>query len=302
MLTNRREFLTAGAAAICASGSLAAAAVAEEKPQPTGLERQIGITMSSVSRLANDKGKLNYTIFDWIKMVREDLDMTVIDLNSGAVTSLEPAYLEKVRAAAADAGVHLTNMKINRGDVNIGSADPETRKIAIAECKRWIDGSAKLGLRWARPLPFKEKPDWDTYVSAYQELCDYANERNVQMLLENYGWISADADTAPNLIKAIGRNIAPCPDTGNWDSKELRYEGLAKMFPGAVSCDFKAGKLGPQGEHPPYDLKRCFTIGWESGFRGPWCLEHAHTDQKTLFGELSMLRDMLRTWMAEQSS
>ena len=74
------------------------------------------------------------------------------------------------------------------------------------------------------------------------------------------------------LLEDVGRNIAACPDTGNWVSNEVRYKGLALTFPKAVTCDFKARELGPEGQHAAYDLKRCFTIGWEAGFRGPWCL------------------------------
>ena len=29
-----------------------------------------------------------------------------------------------------------------------------------------------------------------------------------------------------------------------------------------------ARQLGPNGEHELYDLKRCFSIGWQAGFRG----------------------------------
>ncbi len=302
MFATRREFLTAGAAAVCAGPALVTHAADKAEPKPSGLEQQVGITMSSVSRLANAEGRLRYSLFDWIKLVRNELDMTVIDLNSSAVASLEPGYLEKVRTAAADAGVQLTNMKINRGDVDIGHDDPAIRAKALTECKRWIDGSSTLGLRWARPLPFKHQPDWATYVASYRELADYAAERNVQMLIENYGWISASVETMPKLLKAIGKNVAACPDTGNWDSPDLRYEGLTKMFPAAVSCDFKAGKLDDDGEHRSYDLERCFSIGWKSGFRGPWCLEHANVDQTTLFRELSLLRDLLRGWMIKHTS
>ena len=81
------------------------------------------------------------------------------------------------------------------------------------------------------------------------------------MLVENFGWMQSDPDSAVKLVKAVGHNVAACPDSGNWNNNDIRYEGLAKTFPIAVTCDFKARKLGPNGEHPLYDLKRCFTIG-----------------------------------------
>jgi hypothetical protein len=255
--------------------------------------------MSSVARLATDSGPLRYSLVDWPKILRDELDMTILDLNSSVVESHEPAYLDRVRKAADDAGCVMTNLKINRNDVDIGNADPAVRAAAIVECKRWLDTAGRLGLRWARPLPLKNKPDYDGFIAAYRELADYAAERGVQMIVENYGWMDSDADTVPKLLKDVGKNVAPAPDTGNWANDEVRYAGLAKMFPTAVTCDFKAGNLGPNGEHAAWDLKRCFDIAWQAGFRGPWCLEHAHTDRNELFRELGLLRDMLRKWMAE---
>jgi hypothetical protein len=168
----------------------------------------------------------------------------------------------------------------------------------MAEYKRALDAAARLKLRWTRPLPTKARPHLPTYVAGFRELADYANERGIQMLVENYGWMQADAESMPQLIEEVGRKVAACPDTGNWSSDEVRYAGLAKVFPLAVTCDFKARELGPEGEHTAYDLQKCFQVGWDAAFRGPWCLEHAHRDRKQLFRELVLLRDLLRKWMA----
>lgn len=300
MTLTRRGFLACGLAG-AALPRLATAQPTASK-SPATLQRQIGATMSSFARIERDGKPLKYTMLEWPKIFRDELDMRVLDLNSGVITSHEPAYLEQVRKAADDAGCVLTNMKINRADVDIGNADAAVRAAAVQVCKQWIDTSSRLGLRWARPLPLQEKPDYAGYLAAYRELAEYAAERKVEMLVENYGWLGDDAEASPKLIADVGKNIAAGPDTGNWASNEVRYAGLAKMFPLAKTCDFKAGKLGADGEHTSWDLKRAFTIGWDAGFRGPWCLEHANTDRATLFRELGLLRDMLRKWMAERDA
>ena len=112
--------------------------------------------------------------------------------------------------------------------------------------------------------------------------------------------MESDTQSVPKLIKAIDRGVVSTPDTGNWANNDLRYDGLKAAFASAVSCDFKARQLGPNGEHALYDLKRCFDVGWDTGFRGPWCLEHAHPDRAKLFAELTLLRDMLRRWTTER--
>jgi hypothetical protein len=104
-------------------------------------------------------------------------------------------------------------------------------------------------------------------------------------------------DAIPTLIDKVGEGLAASPDIGNWND-DNRYEGLAKAFPHAVTCDFKARELGEDGSHRLYNLERCFRIGWDAGFRGPWCFEHTHADLNHLLRDLALLRDMVRGWMA----
>jgi hypothetical protein len=294
---DRRSFLL-GSAALAAC----AACRAEEGGdlQQVNLAREVGITTSSLSgHIAGSPGRDKITLLELPHVLHEQLDMRVIDLNTSTLASTEPKYLDRVRVAADKAGCVLTNLKMNQHGLDMNSPDEKIRRHALKVYKRSIDAAARLGCRWARPLPQQPKPDMRIHVASYRELAEYAAERGVQMLVENYGWMSSDPASVPRLIEAIDRDVAASPDTGNWTSDEVRYAGLAKAFPLAVTCDFKARELGPEGQHAKYDLKRCFEVGWSAGFRGPWCLEHANRDRETLFRELALLRDMLRGWMAQ---
>jgi len=299
MNITRRSFLASTATAACLPLTSIVHS-AEKRPQPWALE--VGITTSSLSgHLAAKPKKKQFSLLELPKIMREELDMKVIDLNTSAFKSYDRKYLDQIRAAADKAGCVMINLKMNQSGLDMNNRDPLIRKKALDEYKRSIDAASHLGLKWARPLPLVPKPDMEIHVASYRELADYGAERNVEMLVENYGWMQADPKSVVKLVNAIGKNVSACPDTGNWDSKELRYAGLAETFPIATTCDFKARTLGPNGEHTLYDLKRCFEIGWEAGFRGPWCLEHANANRKTLFRELGQLRDMLRKWMKEAS-
>lgn len=291
MKLTRRQFGQGIAAAIAATEFPAQAAT------PDDLVDEVGITSSSLSGhlVAKPTGN-QFSMLELPRVMRDELDMRVIDLNTSSLASTDAAYLDQCREAAEKAGCVFTNLKLNQRNVDMNSADEATRRKAIEIYKTSINTAARLGCRWARPLPLPELPDMKLHVASYQELADYAAERKIEMLVENYGWMQGDPDSVIKLVRAIGRNVAPCPDTGNWNDNETRYAGLAKTFPTAVTCDYKARALGPNGEHELYDLKRCFDIGRKAGFRGPWCLEHANRDRKTLFRELSMLRDMLREW------
>ena len=142
-MISRRHFLAKGAAAVLASQQgTVIAAPSGRRAAP--LAREVGVTMSSFARLVTEAGPEKFTMLEWPRILRDELDMRVIDLNSGVITSLEPAYLESVRKAADDAGAILTNIKINRSDIDFSSIDEAVRTKALAECKRWIEASGRL--------------------------------------------------------------------------------------------------------------------------------------------------------------
>ncbi|QDV52717.1 Xylose isomerase-like TIM barrel [Gimesia fumaroli] len=303
MKISRREFFNSSSRALIVSclGTVSLKAASKPKPQTVNpLDKALGITTSSFSgHMAAQALKGKITLLELPRILRNELGMKVIDLNTSTLAATDKKYLDQVRAAADKAGCVLTNLKMNQRNLDMNSPDEATRTKALTTYKKSIDVASHLGLKWARPLPLVKRPDMKIHIASYRELCDYGAERNVQLLVENYGWMQDDPASVVKLVEAIGHNVAACPDTGNWDSDSIRYAGLEQTFPISVTCDFKARNLGPQGEHPLYDLKRCFEIGWNAGFRGPWCFEHANKDRKALFRELTLLREMLEGWMKD---
>lgn len=303
MKISRRRFICSSSVAALAVPALRNNSIVrgDEKNQTSkSLEEGMGVTTSSFAyQISAKPAKGKITLLELPHILRNELGMRIIDLNTSTLAATDKAYLDQVRAAADKAGCVLTNLKMNQRNLDMNSTDAAVRRKALDVYKKSIDVASHLGLKWARPLPLVKRPDMKIHVASYRELCEYGVERDVQLLVENYGWMQNDPTSVVKLVKAIGNNVAACPDTGNWDSKKLRYAGLKATFPIAVTCDFKARTMGPQGEHPLYDLRRCFEIGWNVGFRGPWCFEHAHKDQKILFRDLGKLREMLQGWMKE---
>jgi len=261
-----------------------------------------GVTTGSFQRNLSPtpvEGKLY--LLDLPKILRDELGMQVLDVMTASFPSMEPAYLDEFRTRADKAGCVITNLKMNQPGVDIGSHRFDERKRAIGIYKQSIDAAERLGCRWVRPLPQSELPSWDRYVDSYHELIEYAAPKGISLLVENYGWMKGKPDAIPGLIQAVGAGLAAAPDIGNW-TDDARYTGLAKAFPLAVTCDFKAFALDAEGKHAAYDLKRCFQIGWEAGFRGPWCIEHFHNSLSELFKEMIKLREMIEAWTKELSA
>ena len=265
------------------------------------LAGKLGIVTASLSsHISATPTKDKFTLLELPAVLKEELDLDVVDFNTMNFPSFEPAYLEKLRGAVEKSTCVATNLKMNQR-VNMDSADPSERAEAMRVYKESIVAAQILGLKWVRPLPRSDSPDPDRHVSSFTELIDFAGERGITLLIENFGWMMDDPNSVVHLADQIGRErVAIGPDTGNWINNEVRYKGLQKTFPGAVTCDFKAKTMGPNGEHAAYDLKKCFEIGWSSGFRGPWNFEHGHRDRQRAFREIGLLRDWMRFWFKEQ--
>jgi hypothetical protein len=298
---SRRQFLaTASAAALACSP---VTAFGKSDAPLASLKNEVGVTTSSFSRhLVATPGSRQFSMLELPNIMRDELDMRVIDLNTSSLGATSGAWLDKVKTAVEKAGCGMINLKMNQKGLDMNSPDRDIRNKALDTYKRSIDAASHLGIPWARPLPLKQTPDMKIDVASYRELADYGAERNVRLLVENYLWMESDPQSVVKLIKAIDRDVAACPDTGNWANNETRYAGLAASFPLAGTCDFKARTLSKTGEHKLYDLKRCFSIGHAAGFRGPWCLEHANPDRDVLFRELTMLRGMLHRWTKEATT
>jgi len=267
---------------------------------------EVGVTTSSFFRQMT-KGATDryFDLFDLPKVMRDELGMKIIDLNTGTLETHDPAQLDRFRRALDDAGCAATNLKINMTrlgikvlDLPIEHPDPSTRAKAIEGYREWIAAARRIGARWVRPFLGEKRPDPAVLTESLGKLADMAEPLGVTIVLENGGWIQGDPEAIPRLVKALRGRIAATPDTGAW-AKEVREAGLAGAFPHAVSCDFKVGRLGPKGEHPAYDLRRGFELGWQAGFRGPWCIEHNGETTKDLFRELAWIRDQLKLWMRE---
>jgi len=288
---DRRKFLSTSLV-VAAAPALGATASVE-------FEREVGVVAATLAAHMDHRVKGGLKLNDLPRIIRQELGMRLIDMNTMNFVSLTPRVAESFRAAAERESCVLTNLKLNQRNLDLGSDDAERRAHALKEYHRSVDAAALMGMRWVRPLPQPQQGNRKHLIAGLRWLDDYAQEKKIRVLIENFGWMQNDPNSVVNLIRDVDRDLPASPDTGNWSNNEVRYPGLTKTFPLAATCDFKAKTLGPNGEHTAYDLEKCFRIGWEAGFRGPWCIEHGNRDLKKLYLELCQVKAMLARWMRE---
>ncbi len=291
---NRRQFLHATAAAL-SSSALGGANVFAAQSERRSLAGEIGITT----------GGLNYQrenrildAFSLPKFVQDELGMSLIDLNTRWLKSFDKSYVQRVRESAEKANCFFTNLKVNHQFGNLYSQTADERQAAMTNARNLVEAANTLGCRWVRfQVPKFDNSDSNSQLVAHRDLALFAELRGIELLVENGGWLKSDAESIRRVVATIGQNVAPCPDTGNWND-DIRYEALERSFPGAASCDFKVFDLDANYRHEKYDIRRCFEIGWQAGFRGPWAIEHWNEDLQSFARESVYLRDQLQKWMA----
>jgi sugar phosphate isomerase/epimerase len=290
-MISRRNF-----AKVTAAVALTPTAMATAGTRPS-LERVVGITTGGLNHQRENK---MLDVMSLPRFLRDELGMQLIDLNTRWLTAFDDQYIGKVRENAEKAGCYFSNLKVNHRYGSLTTGEPAGRRKAMEHSQKLVRVAQRLGARWMRfSFPKTSASAKPAAVQPYRELAIYAEERGVQLLVENGGWLKSDPDGIPRMVKLIGRNLAPAPDTGNWDD-DSRWEGLKKAFPGAVTCDFKVFELNDQRQHERYDIRRCFDIGWQAGFRGPWAIEHWNDDSKKYARDTGYLRDQLVKWMKEK--
>ena len=152
---------------------------------------------------------------------------------------------------------NLLIMVDNEGDL----ADPDEAKRdeAVELHKKWVDAAAALGCHSIRVNTFgTNDPDefgMRQWFDGLIKLSTYAATKNINVLCENHGWLSSDADKLMKALEAVNMdNCGTLPDFGNWCIKRKdgekwgdceeeypdKYKGIELLMPLAKAVSAKS--------------------------------------------------------------
>lgn len=128
------------------------------------------------------------TVFEWIEMAA-GLPVDGLEMYSGFLTTLEPAYLARVREAIERRNLTMPMLCCSP---DFTWPDPAERQREIETEKRMIDTTAALGGQFCRVLSGQRRPDvsrtdgvkW--VAECLTELTAYAATKKVTLALENH--------------------------------------------------------------------------------------------------------------------
>lgn len=128
------------------------------------------------------------TVFEWIEMAA-DLPIDGLEMYDGFFTSLDEAYLAKVRAAIERHGFAMPMLCCSP---DFTKPDADERRVEIERQKRMIAVTAQLGGGFCRVLSGQRRPEVSRQqgitrvVECIRELLEAAEKHNVVLAIENH--------------------------------------------------------------------------------------------------------------------
>ena len=185
------------------------------------------------------------------------------------VANRDKSWLGEFRAALADAGVTLTTLLIDDGDIS----HPADHKRDRDWTARWIDDAAILGAKSARVIAGKQKPSPEALalsVEGLRELARRGNAQGVRVITENWFDLLSTPVEVDHVLDKVGNELGLLADFGNWKGPS-KYADLTAILPRAEDTHAKASFSGPDAMDSE-DYGKCVAIAMASGYDGPYTL------------------------------
>lgn len=196
----------------------------------------------------------------------------------------------------------------DEGDLAV--EDSVVRNKAVENHKKWVDAANFLGCSSIRVNLFGgDDPEvWkNASADALKKLSTYAKDKNVNILVENHGYLSSNADLLAEVMKQVNMdNCGTLPDFGNfclkreggarWEADCVeeypRYEGVRKMMPFAKAVSAKSYSFDKEGWEELIDYKKMLQIIKNAGYHDYVGIEYEGTGLSPEEG-INATRDLL---------
>ncbi len=266
MIQTRRRFLSTPLAA--------AAAAAAQSPKDD-------ISLASWSLVRSFRaGK--WKNLDLPRILREELGINGLEYVNTFFENPTMRYLQQLKQNCTDHGVTSVLIMVD-GEGDTAALDRRERMQAAVAHRKWVDIAHYLGCHAIRCNMRGGRKEWkqdadlvSRAAEAFQDLLDYSEDSGLNIVIENHGGASSDADLLAALMKKVGNpRFGTLPDFGNFNEGDDRYEATRKLMPYALGVSVKAAWTPPD-MHSAWDLKRLIEIARQSGYHGFWGIESSY--------------------------
>lgn len=266
----------------------AAELVAEEESKP---EIKMSLAQWSIHKMILEEGVDPYTFaekanewgFQGLEYVSQlyNKELQAADFSEEAMNS----WVEKSKAESDKYGLkNLLIMVDGQGDIAL--PDEAERTKAVENHYKWVDAAAALGCHSIRVnLNGSMDPEvWmPASVAGLTQLATYAKDKNINIIVENHGGPSSNAEMLAEVMEKVGMdNCGTLPDFGNFCIKRSegdyyssecveeydKYKGVKELMPYAKGVSAKAYNFDEEGYETMIDYPRMMDIVLDSGYEG----------------------------------
>ena len=189
---------------------------------------------------------------------------------------------------------NLLIMVDDEGD--LGGEDNHLRQKAVENHYQWIHAAKIMGCHSIRVNAFGS-PDPSIFkvslIDGLSQLANYAAKEEINVLIENHGLFSSNAQLISSIIKEINLpNLGTLPDFGNWclsaqwgstqDGSCLEmydpYLGVETLLPYAKGVSAKAYNFHTNGVHRNFDYEKMLLLVKAQNFNGHIGIEYEGTE------------------------
>ena len=312
-MKNRRNFLkTTGVAAAALTFGLPQFAFSMKNEDPLF---KISLAEWSVNRLlfAGKMDHLDFPILskkhgiDAVEYVNQFFMDKAKDMN----------YLREMKTRAEGEGVTSVLIMCDREGM-LGAATSEERKQTVENHKKWVEAAKFLGCHSIRvnaytAVPWSEDPKAekqaiDVCSSGLRQLCEFADDFDINVVIENHGGFSSNAKWLAEMIKQTAHPRAgTLPDFGNFkifsDDKRVvsydSYRGVDELMPMAKGVSLKPTVWDDRGNESVLDYNRMMKIVLSHNYHGYVGIEHGEKDREwesivDIRNTLTELRELMK--------
>ncbi|MCX2678837.1 sugar phosphate isomerase/epimerase [Galbibacter sp. EGI 63066] len=197
----------------------------------------------------------------------------------------------------------------------LSTADKAIREKSIENHKTWIDATSTLGCHSIRLNLFGtlDADEWKrSSVESLSRLSDYAAERNVNVIVENHGYLSSNAALLAEVMKEVNKeNCGTLPDFGNfclrregnemWETPCIEeydmYKGVEEMMPFAKGVSAKSFNFDENGNETTIDFLKMMKIVKDAGYTGYVGVEYEGdvlSEEKGILATKALLLDVAK--------
>jgi sugar phosphate isomerase/epimerase len=299
-ILSRRHFVRSALLAGAGAGVMAGAASAIEPIRRPGKPRfKLSLAAYSFRQFLNlkQRPKPAMTLEDFIDLAA-GMPLDAVELTGYYFPETSNRYLARLKGRCTRLGLDVSGSAIGN---NFCTANAERLKNEIANAKRWVEHTSRLGgktLRiFAGNVDKEDTPERARArcIAAIEEVGEHAAEFGVYLALENHGGITATPEQTLALVRGVksdwfGVNL----DTGNFRTTDP-YADLTRLAPYAVNVQLKT-EFQRAGKKPEEaDLKRLLSMMSSANYRGYIALEYeAAEDPKVAVPRyLNVLRKLI---------